>query len=85
LTIDRFASIDGTIAIVVEVQSDQDKKGETGCSIIFAETGNSSPHGSGDRINAVNGSNNFRAAAYIANSVKAAQKIRDKKEKTNNP
>jgi hypothetical protein len=85
LTIDRFASIDGTIAIVVQVQGDQDKKGESGCSIIVAETGSTSPHGSDGRINAVNGSNNFRAAAYIANSVKAAQKIREKKEKTNNP
>ena len=85
LTIDRFASIDGTIAIVVEVQADQDKKGETGCSITVAETGNSSPHGSGERITAVNGSGNFQAAAYIAAQVKAAQKERDKKAKTTKP
>jgi hypothetical protein len=85
LTIDRFASIDGTIAIVVEVQADQNKKGETGCSIVVAETGSSSPHGSSDRINAANGTNNFRAAAYIANDVKAAQKERDKKAKANSP
>ena len=85
LTIDRFASIDGTIAIVVEVQADQDKKGETGCAIIVAETGSTSPHGSEGRVNAVNGSNNFRAAAYIATEVKNAQKMRDKKAKTSNP
>lgn len=85
LTIDRFASIDGTIAIVVEVQADQDKKGESGCDIIVAETGSTSPHGSEGRINAVNGSNNVRAAAYIAAEVKNAQKMRDKKAKTSNP
>jgi len=85
LTIDRFASLDGTIAIIVEVQADQNKKGEQGCSIVVGETGNDAPHGSSQRINEANGSGNFRAAAYIANQVNAAQKIRDKKAKTNNP
>ena len=74
LTIDRFASIDGTIAIIVEVQADQNKKGEQGCSIMVGETGNSAPHGSSQRINEANGSGNFRAAAYIASQVNAAQK-----------
>jgi hypothetical protein len=82
LTIDRFASIDGTIAIVVEVQADQNKKGEQGCSILVGETGSSSPHGSSQRVNAANGSGNFQAAAYIATQVNAAQKIRDKKAKS---
>ena len=85
LTIDRFASLDGTIAIVVEVQADQNKKGEHGCSIMVAETGNDSPHGSSQRINAASGSGNFRAAAYISSQVNAAQKIRDKKAKSNSP
>jgi hypothetical protein len=85
LTIDRFASIDGTIAIVVEVQGDQDKKGEKGCAIIVAETGRDSPHGSDGRTNAANGNNNFRTAALIAAEVRNAQKIRDKKAKASNP
>ena len=85
LTIDRFVSIDGTIAIIVEVQADQNKKGEQGCSILVGETGSTSPHGSSQRINAVNGSGNIQAAAYIAAQVNAAQKSRDKKAKSNNP
>ena len=83
LTIDRFASIDGTISIVVAVEGDQNKKGEQGCSILVGETGNSAPHGSDQRINAANGGGNFRAAAYIASQVNAAQKIREKKAKSN--
>ena len=82
LTIDRFASLDGTIAIIVGVQADQNKKGEQGCSIMVGETGTDAPHGSGQRINAVNGGGNFRAAAYIASQVNAAQKNRDKKSKS---
>jgi hypothetical protein len=85
LTIDRFASIDGTIAIVVEVLADQNKKGEQGCSIIVGEIGNEAPHGSSGRINAANGSGNIRAAAFIATQVNAAQKLRDKKAKSNIP
>lgn len=85
LTIDRFASIDGTIAIIVEVQADRNKKGEEGCSIIVGETGNEAPHGSDQRINARNGSGNFQAAAYIATQVNAAQKLRDKKAKSSTP
>ena len=85
LTIDRFASIEGTIAIIVEVQADQNKKGEQGCSITVGETGNSAPYGSSQRINAANGNGNFQAAAYIASQVKAAQKNRDKKAKSNSP
>ena len=85
LTIDRFASIDGTIAIVVEVLADQNKKGEQGCSIIVGEIGNEAPHGSSGRVNAVNGGGNIRAAAFIATQVNAAQKLRDKKAKSNTP
>lgn len=85
LTIDRFASVDGTIAIVVEVQADQNKKGEKGCAILVGETGNDAPHGSSQRITEANGSGNFRAAALIASQVNAAQKNRDKKAKTNTP
>lgn len=85
LTIDRFASVDGTIAIVVAVEGDQNKKGEKGCSILVGETGRESPHGSSQRVNAANGSANFQAAAYIATQVNAAQKLRDKKAKSNSP
>jgi hypothetical protein len=85
LTIDRFASVDGTIVVVVEVQADQNKKGEKGCSIVVGETGNDAPHGSSQRITQANGSGNFRAAAYIATQVSAAQKLRDKKAKSDKP
>ncbi|HYM06246.1 MAG TPA: hypothetical protein VEU11_06765 [Terriglobales bacterium] len=85
LTIDRFASVDGTIAIIVAVQADQDKKGEKGCAILVGETGNDSPHGSTGKINAMAGSGNIRAAMYIASQVNAAQKLRDKKAKSNSP
>ena len=85
LTIGRFASLDGTIAIVVEVQADQNKKGEQGCSIMVEETGNDAPHGSSQRINAANWGGNIRAAADIASRVNAAQKSRDKKAKSNRP
>jgi len=85
LTIDRFASIDGTIAIIVAVQADRNKKGKEGCSIIVGEMGNDTPHGSSQSVNAFSGSGNFRAAAYIAAQVNAAQKLRDKKAKSNSP
>jgi len=85
LTIDRFASVEGTIAVIVEVQADRNKKGEEGCAILVGETGNSAPYGSSARVNAANGNGNFQAAAYIASQVNAAQKNRDKKAKSNNP
>ncbi len=85
LTIDRFASVDGTIAIVVAVEADRNKKGEEGCAILVGETGRDSPHGSTGRINAMAGSGNMQAAAYIATQVNAAQKLRDKKAKTDKP
>ena len=85
LTIDRFASVDGTIAIVVAVEADKNKKGEPGCAILVGETGNDSPHGSAGRVNAMSGSGNIRAAMYIATQVTAAQKSRDKKANSNNP
>ncbi len=85
LTIDRFASVDGTIAVVVGVQADQNKKGEQGCSIMVGETGTDAPHGSGQRINTANGSGNFQVAALIATQVNAAQKDRDKKAKSKSP
>lgn len=85
LTIDRFTSMDGTIAIVVAVEADQNKKGERGCSILVGETGIDSPHGSSGRVNAMSGSGNIRAAMYIASQVNAAQKLRDKKAKSNSP
>lgn len=85
LTIDRFASVDGTIAIVVAVEADKNKKGEQGCDILVGETGSDSPHGSAGRLNAANGMANIRAAAFIATQVNAAQKLRDKKAKSNSP
>jgi hypothetical protein len=85
LTIDRFASVDGTIAIVVAVEADKNKKGEPGCAILVGETGNDSPHGSAAKVNAMNGSGNIGAAMYIAAQVNAAQKLREKKAKSNNP
>ncbi len=85
LTIERFASMGGDISIVVAVEADQNKKAEEGCSIIVAESGSASLSSPGARVNALNGSNNLRAAASIAGDVKAAQKARDKKAKNNNP
>lgn len=88
LTINQFASGDGAIAIVVAVEAYRNKKGEEGCSILVGETGIDSPHDSAGRINAVNamnGDRNIRAAVYIATQVNAAQKLRDKKAKSNTP
>jgi hypothetical protein len=85
LTIERFASVEGTIAVIVEVQADRNKKGEEACAILVGETGNSAPYGSSERVNAANGGGNFQAAAYIASQVNAAQKNRDKKAKSNSP
>jgi hypothetical protein len=67
------------------VVSDQNKKGEAGCSIIVAVSGSASLASSGQKINALNGSGNFRTAAFIASEVESLQKARDKKARTKNP
>jgi hypothetical protein len=78
LTVERFASLDGDLSIIVAVTPDHDKKGETGCSIVVGITG-SSPYG--QKANALNGGSNFRTALLIAGEVSSLQKARDKKAK----
>jgi hypothetical protein len=85
LTAERFASMEGDLSIIVAVVSDQNKKGEAGCSIIVAVSGSASLASSGQKINALNGSGNFRTAAFIASEVESLQKARDKKARTKNP
>ncbi len=75
----------GDLSIIVATVSDQNKKGEAGCSIIVGVSGSASLGSSGQKINAFNGSNNFRTAVRIAGEVESLQKARDKKAKTKNP
>jgi hypothetical protein len=78
LTVERFASLDGDLSIVVAVVPDRDKKGETGCSIVVGVTGTSDYR---QKANAFSGNSNFRTALLIAGEVNSLQKARDKKAK----
>jgi len=78
LAVERFASLDGDLSIIVAVAADHDKKGEAGCSIVVGIAG-SSPYA--QRANALNGGSSFRTALLIAGEVNSLQKARDKKAK----
>jgi hypothetical protein len=85
LMVEGFASMNGDLSIIVAVASDQNKKGDAGCSITVGVSGSASLASSGQRMNAFNRSSNLRTAALIAAEVESTQKARDKKAKNQKP
>lgn len=82
IKVDRYASMQGTLAILVHVSADTDKKKGEGCRLyvgIIGQGGSMSERG--DSINAWRGSSNVRLVHQIADEVVALQKEREKKMK----
>jgi hypothetical protein len=81
IKVDRYASMQGTLAILVHVSSDTDKKKGEGCRLYVGIIGQASMSERGDSINAWRGSGNVRLVHQIADEVVALQKEREKKMK----
>jgi hypothetical protein len=81
IKVDRYVSMQGTLAILVHVSSDTDKKKGEGCRLYVGIIGQASMSERGDSINAWRGSGNVRLVHQIADEVVAMQKEREKKMK----
>jgi hypothetical protein len=82
IKVERYASMQGTLAILVHVSADTDKKKGEGCRLyvgIIGQGGGMSQRG--DSINAWRGGGNVRLVHQIGDEVMAMQKEREKKMK----
>ena len=81
IKVDRYASMQGTLAILVHVGADTDKKKGEGCRLYVGIIGQGGMAERGDSINAWRGGGNVRLVHQIADEVVALQKEREKKMK----
>ena len=81
IKVDRYVSMQGTLAILVHVSADTDKKKGEGCRLYVGIIGQASMSERGDSINAWRGGGNVRLVHQIADEVLAMQKEREKKMK----
>ena len=79
MKVERYASMQGDLSILVHVSSDTDKKKGEGCRLYVSVVGDASMSARGDAINAFRGSSNTRVVHQIADEVMAMQKKREKK------
>jgi hypothetical protein len=81
IKVDRYASMQGTLSILVHVNADTDKKKGEGCRLYVGIIGQGGLSQRGDSINASRGGGNARLVYQIADEVVALQKEREKKKK----
>jgi hypothetical protein len=81
MKVERYASMQGDLSILVHVSADTDKKKGEGCRLYVSVIGDASLSNRGDTINSFRGSRNTRAVHEIADQVMAMQKEREKKAK----
>jgi hypothetical protein len=82
MKVERYASMQGDLSILVHVSADTDKKKGEGCRLYVSVIGDGSLSTKADTINSLRGSRNTRIVHEIADQVMALQKEREKKEKT---
>lgn len=76
-----FANMAGDITTEVAALPAKDKNGQEACEILVSQVGSGSLGTAGERVNALNGMPNLRAAQLIAANAQAKQKQRDKEAK----
>jgi hypothetical protein len=81
MKVERYASMQGNLGILVHVGADTDKKKGEGCRLYVSIVGDASMSGRGDTINSMRGGSNTRLVHQIAAEVVALQKEREKKGK----
>jgi hypothetical protein len=81
MKVERYASMQGDLSILVHVSADTDKKKGEGCRLYVSVVGDASLSNRGDTINSLRGSRNTRVVHEIADQVMAMQKQREKKAK----
>ena len=81
IKVERYASIHGTLSILVHVGADTDKKKGEGCRLYVGIIGQGGMSERGDSINAFRGDVNVRLVHQIADEVIALQKEHEKKLK----
>jgi hypothetical protein len=81
MKVERYASMQGNLSILVHVSSDTDKKKGEGCRLYVSVVGDASMSDRGDAINSFRGGSNTRVVHQIAAEVVALQKEREKKGK----
>jgi hypothetical protein len=81
MKVERYASMQGDLSILVHVSADTDKKKGEGCRLYVSVVGDASLSTRSDSINSLRGSRNTRAVHEIADQVMALQKEREKKAK----
>jgi hypothetical protein len=81
MKVERYASMQGNLSILVHVSSDTDKKKGEGCRLYVSVVGDASMSNRGDTINSFRGGSNTRVVHQIAAEVMAMQKEREKKTK----
>ena|SRR5579863_11634 len=81
MKVERYASMQGDLSILVHVNADTDKKKGDGCRLYVSVIGDASMSPRADSINSFRGSRNTRVVHEIADQVMAMQKQREKKAK----
>lgn len=81
MKVERYASMQGDLSILVHVSADTDKKKGEGCRLYVSVVGDASLSTRSDTINSFRGSRNSRTVHEIADEVMAMQKQREKKAK----
>jgi hypothetical protein len=81
MKVERYASMQGNLSILVHVSADTDKKKGEGCRLYVSIVGDASMSTRGDTINAFRGGSNTRLVHQIAAEVVDLQKEREKKGK----
>jgi hypothetical protein len=81
MKVERYASMQGDLSILVHVGADTDKKKGEGCRLYVSVVGDASLSTRADTINSLRGGRNARVVHEIADEVMAMQKQRDKKAK----
>jgi hypothetical protein len=81
MKVERYASMQGNLSILVHISSDTDKKKGEGCRLYVSVVGDAGLSVKGDSINAFRGGSNTRVLHQIADEVMAMQKEREKKAK----
>jgi hypothetical protein len=81
MKVERYASMQGDLSILVHVSADTDKKKGEGCRLYVSVVGDATMSTRADTINSLRGSSNIRVVHQIADEVMAMQKQREKKAK----
>jgi hypothetical protein len=81
MKVERYASMQGDLSILVHASADTDKKQGEGCRLYVSVIGDGSFATRADTVNSLRGGRNTRVVHEIADQVMAMPKEREKKAK----